>query len=80
MLDGLVILPKTRAGQHFKELDVTVIRERLTSYGSQAFVKLDNNEVIDYIVVYYDQFEDMILFINCHHNIRLAQSMWCEIV
>ena len=76
MLKRLIPLPKTRAGQLFKAEGQTVIMERLTSYGSQAFVRVGNR----YIIVYWDQIAKSTIFTNCHQNIRLANKLWREIV
>ncbi len=75
-LDNRIPIPKTRAGQFFKEEDQTVIRERLTSYGSMAIVRL----LRKYIVVYHDFDAKSICFTNCGINVRLMNSLWCEIV
>ena len=76
MLDGWIYQPKKRAGQFFKAERQIVIKERLTSYGSQALVRIGNK----FIIVYWDCSDKRTIFTDCHQNIRIAHKLWREIV
>lgn len=76
MMSGLIPVPKTRAGQYLRRDDNKVIRERLTSYGSQAYVIVD----MDIIIVYWDKREKLHMTTNCGLNTTFAYALWSEIV
>lgn len=76
MLDGLITIPKTRAGQYIKGDSIRVIKERLTSYGSMALVNSNNC----YLIIYWDLNSLSFLFTDCGRNIRFINTMWEEIV
>lgn len=76
MLSELIPIPKTRAGQYIKGDDVTVIKERLTSYGSMAIIKSDNC----YLVIYWDSDTTTFIFSDCGHNTRFLNTLWEEII
>lgn len=76
MLSELITIPKTRAGQYIKGNDITVIKERLTSYGSMAIVKDDEC----YLIIYWDQVSTSFIFSDCGNNIRFLNTLWEEII
>lgn len=76
MLNQLIPIPKTRAGQYFKLGDITVIKERLTSYGSQALVKRFDC----YVVVYWDNEAMSYILSDCDDNMSFAQKLWEEVI
>ncbi len=75
-MSELIPIPKTRAGQYIRGNDITVIKERLTSYGSMAIVKSDNC----YFVIYWDYDTMSFIFSDCGKNIRFLNVLWEEII
>lgn len=76
MMSELIPIPKTKAGQYYKLGDITVIRERLTSYGSQAIVK----RATCYVVIMWDNEALSYILSDCDNNFSFAQKLWEEIV
>ncbi len=80
MLSELIPIPKTKAGQYYKEKRIAILRERLTSYGSQALVKFLSKTYPCYIIVYWDTEAESFIITDCNQNMTFANRLWEEIV
>jgi len=77
MLSNLTNLPKTNAGQLFRNYDgVKIIKERLTSYGSIAIIKFNGS----YVVIKYDYNAKVYGFIVCGLDITKITNKWNDSV
>lgn len=76
MKNEIILLPKTRAGKHLRNSCFEILRERLTTYGSQAVVKLGHN----LIIVYWHNHINRFVVIPCGINYYLAHRLWSEVV
>lgn len=76
MLNELINRPKTKAGQYQYKNDTKVVKERLTSYGSSAILRMNNY----YIIVYWDSEAKVYALSYCGTNVSMLNRMWNEIV
>jgi len=67
---------KTKAGQFLNQEGGKLIRERLTMYGSQAVISLDNM----FVVVYHCYFLSLYLHTVPLLDKRLIRHFWSNIV
>lgn len=78
LIKSRIPLPKTKAG-HFKlpHWNSTVIREKLTSYGSSAIIR---TSVCNYHIIFWDITEKITIFTNCYNNLPFLYRLWNEII